>query len=129
MSLSSEDFVNAIAKLNDLTRRGLIKWGRAQPVQLAETIGTAYEAAHEGRRLRLVEYSPPRVRGFFQGRSAREFVHGATREHELVLEIVDDEGGPVFEFPKVQGISDLLDTVRSKLTDVEGFIRSLASTD
>lgn len=42
-----------------------------------------------------------------------------------VLEIVDVMGNSIYEFPNVQGISDLFSSVRAQLTDVEGLIRSL----
>jgi hypothetical protein len=127
MTLSKEDFVSAVTKLNDLTRRGLIKWRRAQPVRLAGSVGTAYETEHNGQRLRLVAYSPPRVRGFYQSSSSNERLYGAAEPTEFVVEIVDNEGIPIYEFPKVQGIADLFDTVRYQLADIEEFIKSLVS--
>jgi hypothetical protein len=127
MTLTTEDFVNAVAKLNDLTRHGLIKWHRIPPVGLAGSIGTAYETKQNGQKLRLVEYSPPRVRGSFQSPLSNERVRGALEPREVVVEIVDDQGIPIYEFPKVQGITDLFDTVRYQIAGIEEFIKSLAS--
>lgn len=126
MTISDEDFVTAIAKLNDLTRSGQIRWQRVEDIRLANSVGVAYTAKHEGRNIRIVEYSPPRARGFFTDALSREQLAGVVPAKEIILEITDDQGHTLFEFPKVQGIADLFDTVRFQLTDVEGFIRSLA---
>lgn len=125
MTVSNADFVTAIAKLNELTRQRLMKWQSTQPIRLADSVGSAYETAYQGRRLRIVEYTPPRVRGFFQSPHSQERVYGAAPPKDVVLEIVDDQGQIIFEFPKVQGITDLFDTIKLQLSDVEDFIKSL----
>jgi hypothetical protein len=128
MTVSSDEFVSAIAKLNDLTRRRLIKWERLQPIKLADSIGLAYDAVYDGRRLRIVEYTPPRVRGFFQSAFSADRAYGATPSRDVALEIIDDQGQLVFEFPKVQGTVDLFETVTLQNADIESFIRSLISS-
>jgi hypothetical protein len=128
MSLGKDDFVAAIGNLNDLTRRRIVLWHPATPVRLGQSLGTGYETDYEGRKLRLVEYNPPRVQGHYASLTvagAIETKLGLPPQRDRVLEIIDDDGIPLFEFPKVQGVSDLLDTVRAQSADVEGLVKSL----
>jgi hypothetical protein len=129
MSVGKDDFVSAIANLNDLTRRRIVLWHPTDPVRLAQSLGTGYETEYEGRKLRLVEYNPPRVQGHFLGQIAATAAIasklGAPPQADRVLEIIEDGGMPLFEFPKIQGITDLMDTVRAQQVDVEGLVRSL----
>lgn len=127
MTVSDEDVVTAISRINELTRDQMIKWHPSEKIRLGDSIGYGYQAAYDGRMLRIVEYSPPRVRGFFQGTSSHDRLPGATARKEVALEIVDEDGQTLFEFPKVQGVIDLFDTVKLQLLDVEGFIKSLAA--
>jgi hypothetical protein len=120
MSVSKEDLVDAIAKLNDLTRRKAIVW--SAPIEQDEPWGpTSYIAPYEGRTLRITEYDNRRARVRYDHPSSP---HTPAR---YKLEIVDAGGVPVYEFPNVQGISELFASIRAQQSDVdvEGLIRSL----
>jgi hypothetical protein len=129
MTVSSEDVVNAIAKLNDLTRRHVLTWSTLNGAKEdAREIKSSYWAAYEGRRLRITEYGAPRS----SSKWAQAAYDHPSRERNRVedqprykLEIVDDERSPIYVFPNVQGIADLFATARAQSVDVEGLIKSL----
>ncbi|HVH78183.1 MAG TPA: hypothetical protein VM782_02235 [Stellaceae bacterium] len=128
MTLGKDEVVAAIAKLNDLTRQRIVSWRVTDPLRLGPSFGAGYQADYEGRRLRIIEYKPPRVQGSFIGMTSVNAALGLPPQPDRVLEIVDEDGIPLFEFPKVQGVSDLFESVRAQQADVEGLIKSLLST-
>jgi hypothetical protein len=121
MTVSKDDLVGAIAKLNDLTRRKEIFWTSPDQATSGRLVDrSSYLAIYEGRKLRVSELRrSPEDRRYDPEVSARR-----------ILEILDDSGNPVYEFPDVQGISDLFASVRAQQADVdvEGLIRSLLTS-
>jgi hypothetical protein len=107
MTVSSSDLVTAVSKLNDLTRRKLVSWTAADR--------SAYYAPYEGRTFRITELGP----------SPADRRYDKNSKPRYKLEILDERNIPIFEFPEVQGISDLFASVRARAGDVEGLIRSL----
>lgn len=123
MALRQNDFVNAVAKLNELTRQQVIKWRQCVPLATPPRRVSgffqsfepqrSYEAEHDGRRLRITQY---------HGEST--FGSGTDR---YVLEVMDSDGEVTFEFPEVAGIEDLFSSIRMQKIDIEDFIKKLAS--
>src|SRR4051794_490549 len=103
MALTQNDFVNAVTKLNELTRQQVIKWRQcAPPTKLPRRVSNvfqtfepqrSYETEHDGRRLRITQYHDEGMLG-----------SGVDR---YVLEVMDLDGDVTFEFPEVAGIEDL----------------------
>ena len=120
MSVTQSDLVDAIAKLNDLTRRKTLVW-KVQDSPEYGSFGSSYVTEYEGRFLRVAEHDTrtERARALYDHPSSR-----ATASR-YVLEIVGRDGNPVYEFPNVQGIADLFASVRAQLADVDGLIKSL----
>jgi hypothetical protein len=116
--------VNAVTKLNELTRQQEIKWRQcAPPAEPSRRVSSffqtlepqrSYETEHDGRRLRITQY---------HGESA--FGSGIDR---YVLEVMDPDGDVTFEFPEVAGTEDLFSSIRRQKIDIESFIKRLAST-
>jgi hypothetical protein len=124
MTVNQDDIVSAIAKLNDLTRRKELTWLPIDPetrrqIQGRGLVKSSYVTQYDDRRLRLSECTIVRPSW------SRD---DATRDTNYVLEILDDFGDPIYEFPEVQGISDLLASVKGQLANVEGLIRSLLTS-
>jgi hypothetical protein len=119
MTVGKDEIVEAVAKLNDLTRRKELTWFAVDPdtkrqIKGHGTIKSSYMSQYDDRRLRLSEFSGGRPRWSDEA-----------DQDSYVLEILDDYGEPIYEFPEVQGISDLLASVKAQLANVEGLIRSL----
>jgi hypothetical protein len=130
MALTQDDFVGAVARLNDLTRRQVIKWRacgtpqRNQDPNLSTAIAAAFggqfiprlsfEATYEGRILRITEYE-------------NEMIVLSRRPYKYILDVRDEDGNVTFEFPDVEGISDLFRSVQTQKLDIEGFIKKLVA--
>jgi hypothetical protein len=124
MALKQDDFVRAVVRLNELTRSGVIKWTRSNsplsgpppaglgPLKLTSSI--SYRAVHEGRVLRITQY-------LFESSAL------GAGAYKYVLEVANEKGNAVFEFPEVQGISDLFNSIQTQELDIESFIKTLAS--
>jgi hypothetical protein len=124
MTISKDEIVSAIAKLNDLTRRKEITWFSVDPetkkqVRSQRTIKSSYITNYEGRTLRLSECVV-----FQKGWLSDESIETIN----YMLELLDEYGEPIYEFPEVQGMSDLLASVKGQLANVEGLIRSLLTS-
>ena len=125
MALTQDDFVGAVTKLNELTRQQVIKWlpcnfPSKAPVTKNAFVGPyeakySYETAYEDRILRITEYVAPGVALI------------GNVSHKYVLDLRDQDGNVVFEFPDVAGIADLFWSVQTGKVDIEGFIRKLVA--
>jgi hypothetical protein len=126
MALTQNDFVEAVTKLNDLTRQQIIRWHPCNPPYTARDQGllgmissqnekiSSFEAIHDGRIIRITEYANPGT-----------LLTGLTRRY--LLDIRTENGGMGFEFPNVEGLSDLFQSVQAQRLDIEGFIRNLVA--
>jgi hypothetical protein len=130
MALTQDDFVGAVARLNDLTRRQMIKWSPSSPPPPKPDAGLlasavemlrakipkiAYEALYDKRILRLTQYELATINAL------------APRAYTYILDVRDEDGNMMFEFPNVEGISDLFESVQARQLDIEGFIKKLVA--
>ncbi len=110
----------ALAKLNELTQRGLLKWEIVTPPDTrgsSDVVEIAYGTEFEGQRLRI-----------FSRRSKIALDEDRFDWSERpVLQIVDGGGRPLYEFPTVAGVSDLLESVQYQVSGVGQLIEKLAS--
>lgn len=126
MALTQDDFVGAVARLNDLTRRQEIKWLPCAPTPRSHAgLSTAitveiftpklsFEATYDERILRITRYESilnPLSPG----------------PYKYTLDVRDQDGNVTFEFPDLEGISDLFRSVQTQKLDIEGFIRKLVT--
>ncbi|HVC50824.1 MAG TPA: hypothetical protein VND87_02260 [Stellaceae bacterium] len=123
MAVTQDDLVGAVTKLNELTRTQRLKWEPCNPpiqkkafgLGRLDHLGTkSFQAVHEGRVLRITEY-------------VSEFAAFGGKSFKYTLDIRDQDGSSVFEFPDVAGISDLFRSVQTQKLDIEGFIRKLVT--
>jgi hypothetical protein len=128
MALTKEDFVGAVARLNDLTRLQVIKWTPCSTPQkpaagltVNELLGGpfqaeySFETTYDQRILRITQYKS----------SLATLLSG--RVYKYSLDFRDQDGNVVFEFPEVEGIADLFRSVQTQKLDIEGFIKKLVS--
>jgi hypothetical protein len=124
MALTQDDFVGAVARLNDLTRRQVIRWSPCAPTTAPHAgLSTAvkmftprlsFEATYDDRILRITQYeslSNPLLPG----------------PYKYTLDMRDQDGNVTFVFPDVEGISDLFRSVQTQKLDIEGFIKKLVT--
>ena len=93
--MSTDRLIDAIVGLIRGTQERRIIWSLEK---VSPTI--VYETVHKGRRLRI--YEGP--------------------GHSPNLEIIDENGTPLWTFPRVSGLDDLLSSVRYEAADVKGFV-------
>jgi hypothetical protein len=125
MALTQEDFVGAVARLNDLTRRQVIKWTPCSPPQrnttslgeliMREEAEYSFETTYDQRILRITQH---KLLGM---------ALSTGRIYKYSLDVRDHDGNVVFEFPDVEGIADLFRSVQTQKLDIEGFIKRLVS--
>jgi hypothetical protein len=128
MALTQDDFVGAIARLNDLTRRQVIKWSPSSPPAREPDAGPfasavemlrgsrpkiAYEALYDERILRSTQYEST--------------INPLGPGYAYTLDVRDEHGNVTFEFPNVEGIGDLFRSVQTQKLDIEGFIKKLVA--
>ena len=128
MSITKENLVQAVANLNEMTRERRIKWHVCEsPVgrnALAAMMRQSYSycAPYRGRTLRITENRAVSLTDQIERRSPdRE----PSSQNLYSLEILDENGTALYQFPTVQGIADVFQTVRVQLADVDEVINSL----
>jgi hypothetical protein len=126
MALTQGDFVGAVARLNDLTRRQLIKWSPCVPTPRSHAGVSAaiavemfkqkfsFEATYDERILRITQFESL-INPLLPG------------SYKYTLDVRDQDGSLTFQFPDVEGISDLFRSIQTQKLDIEGFIKKLAT--
>ena len=128
MDTENARYVEAVAKLIELTNDGELVWRPAEGDDLTSYLSTShlrtlFIADHKGKHLRLTER--------FEDRSASSVYiitsYGLSSRSGFVLrlEIVDDLGLTVWAFPQLGIIHELLEVVRQKVADLDEFIDDL----
>ncbi len=74
----------------------------------------AFEAVYDNRILRITKYEST-------------MMPLAPDRYTYILDMRDELGNVSFEFPGVEGISDLFRSVQTQGLDIEGFIKKLAA--
>ena len=112
--------IRAIAKLNELTQQGRLKWEVVSPPDTrgsSDVVEIAFGTEHEGKRLRIF--------------SRRSKVEVDEKRFEWlkspVLEVVDSDGKPLYEFPGLSWIDHLLESVGYQVAGVGRWMEKLAS--
>jgi len=132
MGTARDVWPDAIAKLTSLTQEGKIKWESRQALNSMkkspeDLIRAVYETNFKGKTLRLYSRSyketvaapspfSPSL-GFFTTRKEGEYWY-----EEIVLEILDINNIPVFEFPKSVWLKDLLFAVQYQVSGVKEYL-------
>jgi hypothetical protein len=113
-----------VTELLRATQQMEIRWKRVEPGWVGgpdEQVAQAYEASFRGKKFRLYKF-------------AREVlepgVSGLERmwDRGVKLEFIGERGEPLFEVPRVAGVSDLLNAAAYQTADIDEFLNSLAKS-
>lgn len=110
-------WLQAIAKLTELTQSGRLKWGVLPPTH-SNTSGPEYVSEYGEKRLRLRKLKHRDSEGILIPR-----VFGGPPP--ITLEFVDDEDNGLWTFPETQAIKDLYSAVQYQAAGVRGFLEEL----
>jgi len=118
MTTESEKLIDAVVRLIKGTQEGKISWTVKRQTVLPEMEpeanepNTVYETEYKNRRLRLFEVNNQ----FSSGRHTQ-------------LKIIDEAGAPLWLFPEVSGLDDLLSSVRYQTADVKKLLDDIIGDD
>jgi len=115
-----DNLIKAIARLIELTQKGVIRWERGDPPDSTAT-GDRVEVAF------LTEYDGKRLRMFRQRSKVEMDQHRFEWFQNPVLQIVDLDGTTLREFPHLVALHDLMDAVEDQISGAGDWIEKLAS--
>ena len=118
MPTDSDKWVQAIAKLTELTQQGKLEWEIQEDESNTSVVGPSYFAEHQGKILRLrrvkVEY---------------EVGYSYETGYEVNLEFVDLDKQSLWTFPDTAGLWELYSAARYGTAGVSDFLDSLLDED
>jgi len=82
----------------------------------------SYCAPYQGKILRVTEHRPNLLTPQEEKRTPDVEI---SPQNSYTLDIADEKGDVLYQFPIVQGIADLFQTVRIQMADVDEVINSL----
>lgn len=134
MSTEKDKMLDAVVKLINLTQDGKLKWRTIKPRQSLNrdnesVVDLVYTTDYKSKKLGLYE-NKYRVETPPSGSLSGSFgnIFGVTYPHWnsiVILEFIDSAGNNLWTFPDVQGLSDLLKTVRYQIAGINEFLDSL----
>lgn len=115
-------YVKTVAKLNELTQDRNLLWSTipdAESLNLGKDkpVKTVFQSDYKGKELRIYEETYK----FWTDVDRFEW------SNRIVLAIVGDDNENLWEFPSVIGITDLFESVRFQVANVDQFIDDLFS--
>ena len=119
---SSDKWVDAVAKMLELTQRGKLKWTSAlwSPNNVLPSLSggreTVFYATYKGKRLRLRELNFNSVASIAVGAKI------SSPTSSVILEFVDSNGAGIWQFPPVKPLRDLLHAVQYQVAGVNEFL-------
>jgi len=129
-------WVEAIDKIAQLTREGTIKWSavEASAVKaLRQIVISAYQDEFEGKTM-LLQETMPEARAVTGLGIATDSVaasinamigQASSNQKTFSLRIVDDNKSPLFVFPNVPNVVELMAAIKYQLADIDSFLGSL----
>jgi hypothetical protein len=124
-------WVEAVTAMIALTQQGKLQWEALAAAKIpdADKIRTSavFQTTHKDKRFRLYETLTETsnvnrilVTTFYGGETARWL-------RKVVLEIVNDEGLPLWTFPHTSALYDLLSAVQYQVTGADDFLDDILS--
>jgi hypothetical protein len=114
MPSKSDQWVDAVAKLTQLTQDGTLTWIADSQTEFTNVIGPTYRADYGERRLRLQKRSVQRKRW-----SNDEWIE------QFVLEFIDINDKTMWTFPDIDAIQHLYGAVQYQTAGVKDFLEDL----
>lgn len=136
MSEDQEKSVEAVSKLIELTQNNEVEWNaRYDQEVIPDDAGPdlVYITKFRGRLLRLYKESTvvdnPNAADLFSGSTIIDQLvkgpSGAGRVERIVLEIIDQVGNALWQFPQTDALKDLYEAVQYQTGGVDEFLDEL----
>ncbi|MCP9493776.1 MAG: hypothetical protein MSG64_04885 [Pyrinomonadaceae bacterium MAG19_C2-C3] len=134
-------WVDAVARMIELTQQGIMRWNSVETTTTASTeqnrTSAIFQTIYNGKALRLYERKVPERRPISDEES-NSFVLAlpsilVDRKYktvwipEIVLEFVDSKEEPLWTFPQLSALHDLLTAVQYQAAGVNEFLHDLFS--
>jgi len=130
MAEERDIWIEFVGKLKELTESDKLRWHSVRPTEVPQRdpnrkVSMVFEAKYKDRTLRLYEENHNLERLPVSDALARLL----GREHTswqvyIVLELVD-ENEAAWEFPNIEGLEDLLESVKYQVTRVNEYIEAV----
>lgn len=118
MPETNNQWIDAIAKLTELTQNGELKWGVDEFFEAPGAVSPAYTAVHNKRTLRLQKRRVAEDSGYFGRKEVRDI---------FTLEFVGPQGNSLWQFPEIDAIEDLFAAVQYQTAGVREFLNDILS--
>lgn len=119
MSDNKNQYIEALAKLLELTQKNRLEWNIVPTANALRdiSVGSVYEAEYKEKKLRLYTKKNPFKVGGLLG--------VANKGYDVVLEIADRFGNPAWQFPDELITIDLYKAVKFKASGAQDLIDDL----
>ncbi len=119
MKEKRDKYIEAIAKIIELTRANTLSWNSVNNSAVQKTmsdniISSVFSTSYKEKILRI-----------FKRQYQRQYQDAPVWLEEVVLEIVDNKGISLWTFPKEAIINDLLRTIQFKISGADDLMNSL----
>jgi hypothetical protein len=122
-----------IEKLDELTRDGVLQWTSKRPPEIlrndpARLVSITFETEHKDRKLRLYEARVSIGRPLIDPLRSLTGQENSPWRTDIVLEILDKNGAS-WEFPEIEGLSDLLEAVKYQVAGVNEYVEAVLAEE
>lgn len=133
--VAQEKLVEFVSRLVEMTQVGKIRWtlGNRMPLAVIAPNLPVFVGTYEVDRLRIYVKSIPRNLAAKQAATLADLqittsdLNSYMHVQRVTLELIDAQERCIYEFPPIQGLTDLYEVIRSRAADVEGFINKILS--
>lgn len=139
MTENADNHIEAMGKLLSLTQKGKIEWRSVDPVAIKnksdeDLIAYVFVSKYKENHLRIYQRkykSTPRAFGLSVAAALALDVKSSepSWRSEVVLELINNAGMPLWQFPREPILSDLLEAIRYKVSGAHDVITSLLQED
>ncbi|HEY9160954.1 MAG TPA: hypothetical protein VIS94_07710 [Desulfomonilia bacterium] len=117
---AEKKLIKLIAYLIELTQKGKLNWERHDPPDSIVTshdniVDFVYQTTFENKELRIYE---ERYKYWYDEDKWNW-------DSRVILDFADDYGRSVWKFPSLPGLWDLLESVKYREVDVDGFVSDI----
>ncbi len=128
-----DPWVKAVEKLYDLTEAGKLRWDKVDTFTATPMpVGKVYSATVSGRRIvvyetrRPIYVRPPNpIASLFESFPKPP---APTTEAEIVIQFVDDQWQPQWQWPGTSEVWKLWDSIKFQVAAGPGFLEALLAT-
>lgn len=125
--------IDAMGKLLLLTQKGAIEWKSVSPSSvkgagLEDIVTSSFVCKYQDKFLRIYrrKYKGPSSLSFLGGIWGNTEKQSELRWYsEVVLELIDENGSSLWQFPKGEILRDLLEAIKYKASGAHDLINSL----